>query len=123
MTYEYLCEACGHKWETEQRISEDPIKDCPHCGEPRAKRQISAGGGFILKGGGWYSDLYSSKAPAKADTSDASSSETKTDSSSTAVASAASDSASAASSAKKESSATPSAKGSGSSGSGSSTSS
>ena len=24
------------------------------------KRQISLGGGFILKGGGWYADLYSS---------------------------------------------------------------
>jgi|SRR5690606_37259273 len=119
MTYEYLCEACGHKWETEQRISEDPIKDCPHCGEARAKRQISAGGGFILKGGGWYSDLYSSPAPAK---TDASKSEAKTDSASTAVASAAaSDSPSAApATKKKESSATSDAKGSGSSQTGSS---
>src|SRR5690606_1456458 len=60
MTYEYLCESCGHQWEAQQSISADPLKDCPKCGEARAKRQISRGGGFILKGGGWYSDLYSS---------------------------------------------------------------
>src|SRR5690606_39669222 len=41
----------------------------------RAKRQISRGGGFILKGGGWYSDLYSStsKSDSKSDASSTSS--------------------------------------------------
>ena len=33
---------------------------CPKCGKPAAHRLISAGTNFILKGGGWYSDLYSS---------------------------------------------------------------
>jgi putative FmdB family regulatory protein len=56
-TYEYGCEACGNQWELEQRISEAPIKKCPSCGKMRARRLIS-GGNFILKGGGWYSDLY-----------------------------------------------------------------
>jgi putative FmdB family regulatory protein len=60
MTYDYICTACAHAWEAEQRISEDPLKLCPACGEQTAKRQISGGAGFILKGGGWYSDLYSS---------------------------------------------------------------
>ena len=60
MTYEYLCRACGHQWEAQQSIKEDPLKDCPQCGQPEAKRQISRSPGFILKGGGWYSDLYSS---------------------------------------------------------------
>lgn len=57
--YEYRCEKCGHEFEREQRISEDPIKKCPSCGASRAKRLISATS-FVLKGGGWYSDLYSS---------------------------------------------------------------
>lgn len=57
-TYEYGCEACGEHWEMEQRISEDPIKKCPHCGKRKAKRLISGGGGVIFKGGGWYADLY-----------------------------------------------------------------
>jgi putative FmdB family regulatory protein len=60
MTYEYICQACGHHWEAEQSISADPLTDCPDCHKPEAKRQISLGAGFILKGGGWYSDLYSS---------------------------------------------------------------
>jgi putative FmdB family regulatory protein len=63
MTYDYLCTSCGHAWEAEQRISEDSLKECPTCGQSSAKRQISGGGGFILKGGGWYSDLYSSAKP------------------------------------------------------------
>lgn len=64
MTYDYVCTACAHVWEAEQRISEDPLKDCPECHQHTAKRQISGGQGFILKGGGWYSDLYSSAKPA-----------------------------------------------------------
>jgi len=64
MTYEYLCTACGHAWEAEQSISADPLKSCPNCHQATARRQVSGGAGFILKGGGWYSDLYSS-APKK----------------------------------------------------------
>ena len=72
MTYDYLCTHCGHTWEAEQRISEDPLKQCPGCGEQSAKRQVTGGAGFILKGGGWYSDLYSSSKAPKSDTSTAS---------------------------------------------------
>jgi putative FmdB family regulatory protein len=60
MTYEYACGACGHEWEAEQRISDAPIKKCPKCSKLQAKRQISRGAGFILKGGGWYADGYGS---------------------------------------------------------------
>src|ERR1700749_4959120 len=60
MTYEYVCTACGHGWEAEQSISAAPLKTCPHCGTDHAKRQISGGAGFILKGGGWYADGYGS---------------------------------------------------------------
>lgn len=58
-TYDYACDACGHHWDVEQRMSEDPIRKCPKCGKLKAKRQIT-GGNFILKGSGWYADLYSS---------------------------------------------------------------
>jgi len=57
-TYSYSCDNCGHEFEREQRITETPIKKCPKCGKLKARRMIS-GGGFILKGGGWESDLYS----------------------------------------------------------------
>jgi putative FmdB family regulatory protein len=59
-TYEYECRACGHEFEREQRISEDAIKTCPRCKKDEARRLISRTS-FVLKGGGWYSDLYSSK--------------------------------------------------------------
>ena len=80
-TYEYVCKECGHQWEAEQRISADPLKDCPSCGKPAASRQIS-GGNFILKGGGWYADLYSSSKPSASSSSESksTSSETKTES-------------------------------------------
>ena len=58
-TYEYLCTACDNHWEEVQKISEPALEVCPKCGKTTAKRQIS-GGNFILKGGGWYADLYSS---------------------------------------------------------------
>lgn len=58
-TYEYVCDACGSEWELEQRITEEPAKKCPKCGKQKARRNIS-GGAFMLKGGGWYADLYSS---------------------------------------------------------------
>ena len=60
MTYEYVCTACGHEWEAEQPISAEPLKKCPKCNKAKAKRQVSGGAGFILKGGGWYADGYGS---------------------------------------------------------------
>ena len=57
--YEYICKACDQEFEREQRITDSPIKKCPHCGAMKAKRLISRTS-FVLKGGGWYSDLYSS---------------------------------------------------------------
>ncbi|HEY8123676.1 MAG TPA: zinc ribbon domain-containing protein [Myxococcota bacterium] len=60
--YEYQCSACQHEFEREQRISEDPVKKCPKCGKLKVKRLISRTS-FVLKGGGWYGDLYGSVKP------------------------------------------------------------
>ena len=62
MTYEYACEACGHQWEAEQSIKDPALKKCASCGKNKAKRLVSGGTGFLLKGGGWYADGYGSKA-------------------------------------------------------------
>jgi putative FmdB family regulatory protein len=83
-TYDYICTSCGNAWELEQRIVEDPVKRCPKCGADTAKRQISQGAGFILKGGGWYADGYGSKKPSSSESTSTSSdtkSPAKTDSS------------------------------------------
>ena len=66
-TYEYACSSCKHEWELEQSIKENAITECPSCHQASAKRQISRGGGFILKGGGWYADAYSSASNKKDD--------------------------------------------------------
>jgi len=57
--YEYACEKCESEFEVEQRITDGPIKSCPRCKSRKVKRLISRTS-FVLKGGGWYSDLYSS---------------------------------------------------------------
>jgi putative FmdB family regulatory protein len=57
--YEYRCEKCEHEFEREQRITADPIKTCPKCKARKVKKLISQTS-FVLKGGGWYNDLYSS---------------------------------------------------------------
>jgi putative FmdB family regulatory protein len=57
--YEYLCDKCEREFEVEQRITEDPIRSCPHCRSRKVRRLISQTS-FVLKGSGWYSDLYSS---------------------------------------------------------------
>src|ERR1051325_563899 len=51
--YEYRCNACGHKEEHLQKVSEAPLTVCPVCGKPEYRKQLSAAG-FQLKGTGWY---------------------------------------------------------------------
>jgi putative FmdB family regulatory protein len=51
--YEYQCGACGHSFETLQKVSDSPLTRCPECGEEALKKLISATA-FRLKGGGWY---------------------------------------------------------------------
>ena len=58
-TYEYICEKCEHEFEREQRITDPPLKTCPECRSRKLKKLISRTS-FVLKGSGWYSDLYSS---------------------------------------------------------------
>ncbi len=59
-TYEYQCGNCQHKWEEFQSISAKPTKKCPECGKSKAERLISAGGGIIFRGSGFYQTDYRS---------------------------------------------------------------
>ena len=94
-TYEYRCSACENLWEELQKISEPALDTCPKCHAKTAQRLIS-GGSFILKGGGWYADLYSSsggggsksessKSESSSTPSTSSGSESKSESTSTAA--------------------------------------
>ena len=51
--YEYQCTDCEHKMEALQKISDQPLKECPVCSAPSLKKLISAAS-FRLKGSGWY---------------------------------------------------------------------
>ena len=51
--YEYQCKNCGHDLEAMQKISDAPLRKCPHCGKSQLQRLMSAPV-FRLKGGGWY---------------------------------------------------------------------
>lgn len=51
--YEYECKACGHRQEAIQKMSDNPLVDCPACEKPELKKLLSAPA-FRLKGGGWY---------------------------------------------------------------------
>jgi putative FmdB family regulatory protein len=71
--YGYVCRSCGHELDALQKISDDPLVDCPDCGEPQLRRQLSAPR-FRLKGSGWYEtdfkkdkqrNLHGDKEPAK----------------------------------------------------------
>jgi putative FmdB family regulatory protein len=61
--YEYECQGCQGRFEYIQPMSEAPRTQCEKCGG-KLERVISPSG-FILKGGGWYKDLYGSTKPTK----------------------------------------------------------
>ena len=56
--YEYECDKCEKVFEVQQRISDAPLEKCPECEAP--VRKLMSMSSFQLKGGGWYSDGYSS---------------------------------------------------------------
>ncbi len=51
--YAYKCESCGAAKDVLQKISDPALSDCPACGKPTFRKQVTAAG-FQLKGNGWY---------------------------------------------------------------------
>ncbi len=51
--YEYRCSACGYELDVLQKLSDDPLTDCPACETPSLQKKLSAPS-FRLKGSGWY---------------------------------------------------------------------
>ena len=58
-TYDYECSK-GHRFEVFQKMTDEPVAECPKCGAP-ATRQISGGAGFLFKGEGFYITDYRSE--------------------------------------------------------------
>ena len=65
-TYQYRCNNCGNELEIVQKISADSLTHCPKCETEGFERVISASGGFVLKGSGFYKTDYASGKPAPA---------------------------------------------------------
>jgi putative FmdB family regulatory protein len=79
-TYEYRCSACEHKWEEFESITSKPMEKCPSCRKKKAERMISAGGGIIFKGTGFYQTDYRSENYKKGAKAESKANETKTES-------------------------------------------
>jgi putative FmdB family regulatory protein len=58
--YEYLCEACEHRFEVIRRFSDDPIAICPSCGQGPVVKLLSSPA-IQFKGSGWYITDYARK--------------------------------------------------------------
>ena len=81
-TYEYNCEACGHKFDELQSFSAAPLRKCPKCGKMKLVRAFGTGAAVVFKGSGFYETDYRSdryKNAAKADQEAAKPAETKSE--------------------------------------------
>src|SRR5438093_1513134 len=57
--YEYQCDACGHRFEIIQKMSDAPLETCPSCGG--MVRKLQSAPAFQFKGTGWYVTDYARK--------------------------------------------------------------
>lgn len=58
--YEYSCQSCGKTIDVLQKVSDPAPEACTACGAAGSLSKIVSRSSFVLKGGGWYADLYSS---------------------------------------------------------------
>ena len=69
-TYEYQCNACGHRFDELQSFSDAVLKKCPKCKKKKLERLIGTGAAILFKGSGFYQTDYRSESyqnSAKAD--------------------------------------------------------
>ena len=71
-TYEYLCQTCSHRFETWQKMTDEPLTTCPECGNHI--RRVLYPAGVVFKGSGFYKTDHAEK---KAATVPSSNGETK----------------------------------------------
>ena len=62
--YEYRCQDCDRVFERLQRISDEPLEVCRHCGG--AARRIVSSPAIQFLGSGWYVTDYARKTGEKA---------------------------------------------------------
>src|SRR6266496_3375347 len=74
-TYEYLCPACSHRFETWQKMIAEPLTICPECGGHI--RRVLYPAGIVFKGSGFYKTDHGNSALPPSDGSHGSNGETK----------------------------------------------
>ncbi len=67
-TYEYLCKTCGHRFETWQKMVDEPLTTCPTCGAEI--RRVLFPPGVVFKGSGFYKTDHRDSASAAASAKD-----------------------------------------------------
>ena len=67
--YEYLCDACGRRFEIIQKFSDGPPDACRHCGKGPVHR-LASSPAIQFKGSGWYVTDYAQKGKSDASASD-----------------------------------------------------
>lgn len=65
-TYDYECDACGHKFEHFQGINDEVLKKCPECKKRKLRRLLGMGAAVVFKGSGFYQTDYRSESYKKA---------------------------------------------------------
>ena len=76
-TYDYLCDACGHKFELFQSMSDKIERKCPKCKKLKLRRLFGTGAAVMFKGSGFYTTDYRSDAYKKAASADSANGESK----------------------------------------------
>ncbi|MBL8892601.1 MAG: zinc ribbon domain-containing protein [Planctomycetaceae bacterium] len=71
-TYDYLCDACGHKFEEFQNITAPMLTKCPACKKKKLRRLFGTGAAVVFKGSGFYQTDYRSEGYKKAKENDSS---------------------------------------------------
>jgi putative FmdB family regulatory protein len=61
LKYDYKCDDCEFQFEINQSMKDEAKATCPKCSSVTKNRIITGGSGFLLQGGGWYTDAYSNK--------------------------------------------------------------
>jgi putative FmdB family regulatory protein len=74
--YEYICEACSHRFEVIQKFSDPALEKCPKCGG--LVRKLQSAPAFQFKGSGWYITDYARKDQSPASKSEAGSTDAST---------------------------------------------
>lgn len=59
--YEYVCRICMNRNEILQKEADPNPEFCNFCKSQKTMTKIISNSSFQLKGGGWYSDLYSNQ--------------------------------------------------------------